>query len=125
MVDGKKWQILIGYGYVLEYMVFYCVEFDVLILGDMFLLKIFINISVFVVMLDVDVLFWFLDLLDDLVCEMLEKILVLLLYGLLFIGVQVCVRILCEYYEDCLCVLEDSCENVLKSVVELFDVFFQ
>lgn len=124
-VDGKKWQILIGYGHAPEHMALYCAEFDVLISGDMLLPKISTNISVFAATPDADALSWFLDSLDELAREMPEKTLVLPSHGLPFIGVQARVRTLCEHHEDRLHALEDSCENVPKSAAELLDVLFQ
>lgn len=124
-VDGKKWQILIGFGHAPEHMALYCEEFDVLISGDMLLPKISTNISVFAATPDADALSWFLDSLDELAREMPEKTLVLPSHGLPFIGVQARVRTLCEHHEDRLHALEDSCENVPKSAAELLDVLFQ
>jgi glyoxylase-like metal-dependent hydrolase (beta-lactamase superfamily II) len=125
MIDGRNWQIMIGYGHAPEHMALYCAELDVLISGDMLLPKISTNISVFAATPDADALGWFLDSLDVLAKEMPEKTLVLPSHGLPFHGVQPRVAALHAHHEDRLRALENSCEHAPKSAAELLDVLFE
>ena len=45
-IDGRSWQIIVGYGHAPEHAALYCQELDVLISGDMVLPKISTNVSV-------------------------------------------------------------------------------
>jgi glyoxylase-like metal-dependent hydrolase (beta-lactamase superfamily II) len=124
-VDGKKWQILIGYGHSPEHMALYCAELGVLISGDMLLPRISTNISVFAATPDDDALGWFLASLDDLAQEMPEQTLVLPSHGLPFFGVQSRVAALRAHHEERLHALEEACEIAPQSAAELLDVLFQ
>lgn len=124
-VDGKKWQILIGYGHAPEHMALYCAELGVLISGDMLLPRISTNISVFAATPDDDALGWFLSSLDELARGMPEETLVLPSHGLPFVGVQVRVGALCAHHEERLRALEEACEIAPQSAAELLNVLFQ
>lgn len=124
-VDGKKWQILIGYGHAPEHMALYCAELGVLISGDMLLPKISTNISVFAATPNDDALGWFLNSLDDLAREMPAQTLVLPSHGLPFVGVQSRVAALQAHHEERLQALEEACQIVPQSAAELLDVLFQ
>ncbi len=124
-VDGKKWQILIGYGHAPEHMALYCAELGVLISGDMLLPRISTNISVFAATPDDDALGWFLSSLDELARGMPEETLVLPSHGLPFVGVQARVDALCAHHEERLRALEEACEIAPQSAAELLDVLFQ
>lgn len=123
-VDGRPWQVLIGYGHAPEHMALYCPELDVLISGDMLLPRISTNISVFAATPDADALGWYLDSLDEMVRKIPEKTLVLPSHGLPFTGVQARVEALQAHHEDRLHALENSCEQAPQSAAELLDVLF-
>lgn len=124
-VNGKKWQILIGYGHSPEHMALYCAELDVLISGDMLLPQISTNISVFAATPGDNALGCFLDSLDDLAREIPAETLVLPSHGLPFVGVQPRVAALHSHHQERLLALEEACQNAPQSAAELLDVLFQ
>jgi glyoxylase-like metal-dependent hydrolase (beta-lactamase superfamily II) len=125
MVDGKKWQIIIGHGHAPEHMALYCAELGVLISGDMLLPKISTNISVFAATPNADSLGRFLESLDDMARDLPAETLVLPSHGLPFTGVQSRVEALRAHHEDRLRALEETCENAPKSAAELLETLFQ
>jgi glyoxylase-like metal-dependent hydrolase (beta-lactamase superfamily II) len=124
-VDGKKWQIIIGYGHAPEHMALYCAELGVLISGDMLLPKISTNISVFAATPNADALGCFLESLDEMARSLPAETLVLPSHGLPFTGVQWRVEALRTHHEERLQALEEACQNVPKSAAELLDTLFQ
>lgn len=124
-VDGKKWQILIGFGHAPEHMALYCPELGVVISGDMLLPKISTNISVFAATPEANSLSWFLDSLDHMAAQLPEKVLVLPSHGLPFVGVQSRVEALRAHHEDRLRALEEACACEPQCAAGLLDTLFQ
>lgn len=108
-IDGRPWQILVGFGHSPEHAALYCRELDVLISGDMLLPKISTNISVFAATPDADALGWYLDSLAEMAREIPGRTLVLPSHGLPFTGVQARVEGLRAHHEDRLHALEEKC----------------
>lgn len=123
-VDGRRWDILIGYGHAPEHMALYCPELDVLISGDMLLPRISTNISVFAATPDADALRWYLTSLTEMSDRIPGKTLVLPSHGLPFTGVQPRVAALHAHHAERLQALEESCHEVPKSAAELLEVLF-
>jgi len=123
-VDGRGWELLIGYGHAPEHMALYCAELGVLISGDMLLPRISTNISVFAATPEANALGWYLESLDEMAEKLPEKTLVLPSHGLPFVGIQPRVADLNAHHEERLHALENSCEQAPKSAAELLDVLF-
>jgi glyoxylase-like metal-dependent hydrolase (beta-lactamase superfamily II) len=124
VINGKKWQVLIGHGHAPEHMALYCAELGVLISGDMLLPRISTNISVFAATPKADALRWFLDSLDEMASEIPDETLVLPSHGLPFTGIRARVVALQSHHEERLQALEDSCEQAPQSAAGLLDVLF-
>jgi glyoxylase-like metal-dependent hydrolase (beta-lactamase superfamily II) len=123
-VDGKNWQILIGYGHAPEHMALYCPEMAVLISGDMLLPRISTNISVFAATPEADALRWYLDSLDAMAKALPASSLVLPSHGLPFVGVQARVAALHAHHQERLLALEENCMDAPQSAAGLLDVLF-
>ena len=123
-VNGKNWQIIVGYGHSPEHMALYCAEQGVLISGDMLLPKISTNISVFAATPEANALGWFLDSLTVMATDMPPETLVLPSHGLPFTGVQPRVEALKAHHQERLQALETSCQNAPQSAAGLLDVLF-
>ena len=63
-IDGRSWQVIMGYGHAPEHAALYCAELGVLISGDMVLPKISTNVSVWAAEPNGDPLKLFLDSVD-------------------------------------------------------------
>ncbi len=121
-VDGRNWQILIGYGHAPEHLALYCPDLSVLISGDMLLPRISTNISVFAATPDADALRWYLESLDTMAAEIPAASLVLPSHGLPFVGVQARVAALHAHHRERLQALEESCTDAPQSAAGLLDV---
>lgn len=122
-IDGRSWQVMVGYGHSPEHVALYCQELGVLISGDMLLPKISTNISVFAATPDANALSWYLDSLTKMAREIPNQTLVLPSHGLPFSGVQARVEGLHAHHEERLCVLEEACEAP-QSAAELLPTLF-
>lgn len=90
MIGVWIWCVVIGFGYLFEYCVFYSEVDGVLIFGDMVLLCILMNVLVFDFELEVNLFVLYFELFG---CYemMVFDMFVLLLYGKLFCGVCMCI----------------------------------
>lgn len=122
-IDGRSWEIKVGYGHAPEHAALYCRELDVLISGDMLLPKITTNISVFAATPDADALGWYLDSLTRMAGEIPGQTLVLPSHGLPFTGVQARVEDLCAHHDDRLRALEEKC-TAPQSAAEVLGTLF-
>ena len=123
-VNGKNWQIIVGYGHSPEHMALYCAELGVLVSGDMLLPKISTNISVFAATPEANALGWFLESLTVMATAMPPETLVLPSHGLPFTGVRPRVEALQAHHQERLQALETSCQNAPESAAGLLDVLF-
>lgn len=121
-INGKIWQIRIGYGHSPEHASLYCAEAGVLISGDMLLPKISTNISVFAVTPGADSLAQYLDSINR-YRELPEETLVLPSHGLPFIGIHNRVAAQHAHHEERLRVLEDACTEP-RSAADLLETLF-
>lgn len=124
-IDGRQWQIIIGYGHAPEHMSLYSAELGVLVSGDMLLPRISTNVSVFAATPDADALGWYLESIKQLAGNIPEKTLVLPSHGLPFFGIQGRVEALYAHHEDRLRALENSCEQAPQSAADLLETLFQ
>lgn len=109
-IDGRAWEVQVGFGHAPEHAALYCRELDVLISGDMLLPKISTNISVFAATPDADALGWYLDSLAEMAREIPGQTLVLPSHGLPFTGVQARVEDLRTHHDERLRALEEKCK---------------
>jgi glyoxylase-like metal-dependent hydrolase (beta-lactamase superfamily II) len=109
-IDGRQWEVKVGYGHAPEHAALYCRELGVLISGDMLLPKISTNISVFAANPDADALGWYLDSLAEMAREIPGRTLVLPSHGLPFTGVQARVEELRTHHDERLHALEEKCK---------------
>ncbi|MBI2307070.1 MAG: MBL fold metallo-hydrolase [Rhodocyclales bacterium] len=121
-INGKSWQVRVGYGHSPEHASLYCAEAGVLISGDMLLPKISTNISVFAVTPGADSLAQYLDSLNR-YRELPEETLVLPSHGLPFIGIHNRVAAQHAHHEERLRVLEDACIEP-RSAADLLATLF-
>lgn len=122
-IDGKDWELRVGFGHSPEHLALYGKECGVLISGDMLLPKISTNISVFAATPAADALQWFLDALDDM-ATLPPETLVLPSHGLPFVGIQPRVAALVAHHEARCGDLEKACTDNAKSAAELLPTLF-
>lgn len=123
MIDGRCWQVIVGYGHAPEHAALYCADAGMLISGDMLLPKISTNISVFAVTPGADALAQYLDSIDA-YRELPEETLVLPSHGLPFVGIHARVAAQHAHHEERLRVLEEAC-TAPRCAAELLDVLFE
>ena len=123
LIDGRDWQVVLGFGHSPEHMALYCQDSNVLISGDMLLPKISTNISVFAVTPTANVLQDYLGSLEHYAEVIPEETLVLPSHGLPFTGIQPRVEDLCAHHEERLAVLEESCAEP-QSAADLLGTLF-
>jgi glyoxylase-like metal-dependent hydrolase (beta-lactamase superfamily II) len=122
-IDGKRWQVMIGYGHAPEHAALYCPDLDVLISGDMVLPKISTNVSVWATEPNGDPLRLFLNSLDR-YARLPEHTRVLPSHGLPFHGLDARVQQLHEHHEQRLQSLLAQCGQPV-SAADVLPVLFQ
>jgi glyoxylase-like metal-dependent hydrolase (beta-lactamase superfamily II) len=123
MIDGRSWQVIIGYGHAPEHAALYCAEIDTLISGDMVLPKISTNVSVWPTEPDGDPLARFLSSVSH-HAELPEHTLVLPSHGLPFYGLRVRGAALHEHHRLRLGEVLTACEKP-ASAADIVPVLFR
>jgi glyoxylase-like metal-dependent hydrolase (beta-lactamase superfamily II) len=108
LIDGRSWQVMMGYGHAPEHAALYCAELGVLISGDMVLPKISTNISVWAAEPNGDPLKLFLDSVDR-YAHLPAATRVLPSHGPVFHGLRERARQLHEHHEQRLQALLEAC----------------
>jgi len=123
-IDGRSWEVIVGYGHSPEHVALYCRELDVLISGDMLLPRISTNISVFAATPMADALGWFLDSLRDMAERFPGDTLVLPSHGLPFTGIEARVAALLAHHAARCGELEEACDHAPESAAGLLATLF-
>lgn len=107
-IDGRSWQVIVGYGHAPEHAALHCAELDVLISGDMVLPKISTNVSVWASEPNGDPLKLFLDSVGR-YARLPAATRVLPSHGPVFHGLRERARQLHEHHEQRLRALLEAC----------------
>jgi glyoxylase-like metal-dependent hydrolase (beta-lactamase superfamily II) len=122
-IDGRDWEVMMGYGHAPEHAALYCAELDVLISGDMVLPKISTNVSVWAAEPNGDPLKLFLDSVDR-YARLPASTRVLPSHGPVFHGLQQRARQLREHHAQRLDALLEACVRPV-SAAQVLSVLFQ
>jgi glyoxylase-like metal-dependent hydrolase (beta-lactamase superfamily II) len=122
-IDGRAWEVIVGYGHAPEHAALYCSELSVLISGDMVLPKISTNVSVGPSEPDGDPLKLFLRSVDR-YAQLPPDTLILPSHGLPFYGLQARAAALHEHHRMRLHEVLEACAQPM-SAAEILPVLFR
>lgn len=122
LINGRSWEVMIGYGHSPEHASLYCAELGVLISGDMLLPRISTNISVYAATPDDDPLSQFLDSIREL-SSLPADTLVLPSHGKPFRGIQPRVEQLVIHHRERCADLQAACAQA-KTAGEVLATLF-
>jgi glyoxylase-like metal-dependent hydrolase (beta-lactamase superfamily II) len=122
-IDGRHWQVIVGYGHAPEHAALYCSELGMLISGDMVLPKISTNVSVWPSEPDGDPLKLFLSSVDR-YAQLPPETLVLPSHGLPFYGLQARAAALHEHHRMRLNEVLEACTRPM-SAADIIPVLFR
>jgi len=123
LIDGRRWQVIVGYGHAPEHAALYCAEIGTLISGDMVLPKISTNVSVWPAEPDGDPLTLFLRSVSR-YAQLPERTLVLPSHGLPFYGLHTRAAALHEHHRMRLDEVLAACARP-TSAAEVIPVLFR
>jgi len=121
-INGKAWQVVVGYGHAPEHASLYCAELGVLISGDMLLPRISTNVSVYAATPHDDALGYFLDSIQEL-CNLPDDTLVLPSHGKPFKGIRARVGQLVEHHRERCDALLSEC-SAARTAGQLLSTLF-
>lgn len=123
-IDGKRWEVIAGFGHSPEHASLYCAELGVLIAGDQILPKITTNVSVWPIEPFANALQWFLDSIEKF-RALPDDTLVLPSHGLPFRGLHRRLDQLVAHHDERLDALRAACATAEgRHGVELTPVLF-
>lgn len=125
LIDGKRWECIVGYGHAPEHMALYCHDENVLISGDMVLPTISTNVSVFDHEPEADPLRLYLQSLTR-YFDLPADTVVLPSHGRPFVGLHERIVQLQEHHKDRLADTIEACEKEGGcSAAELIPILFK
>jgi len=122
-INGRSWEVIIGYGHSPEHAALYCAELGVLIAGDMILPRITTNVSVQAIEPNGNPLQWFLDSIAH-HAKLPADTLVLPSHGLPFHGLRDRVAYLRRHHRQRLNEIVTACE-VPHSAADILPLLFR
>jgi glyoxylase-like metal-dependent hydrolase (beta-lactamase superfamily II) len=123
-INGRSWQVMMGYGHSPEHAALHCEELGVFISGDMVLPGISPNVSAPSLEPDGDPLSRYLASLQR-YRELPEDTVVAPSHGLVFRGLHARIDALKSHHEDCCATILQACRSAPKTACELLPLLYR
>jgi glyoxylase-like metal-dependent hydrolase (beta-lactamase superfamily II) len=125
MINGNRWQVIVGSGHSPEHACLYCSALNILISGDQVIPRITSNVSVSGAEPDANPLKDWLNSHEKFLEALPADALVLPAHNTPFYGLHERLRYLIEHHEDHLLALEEACAAETFTAMELLPVMFK